>query len=214
VSRQRELERPAEGEHQRAPGRSARTKRSLIDRLYFVGVSVKGADGLLELILGLALLGIPSLPHAVLEGAASRASSTTLPFGEFVSNYLENLDGTLAHWGTALVIAYLVAHGAIKVLLVICLLLRIHKVYPAAVAVLAAFLAYEIYLFCVKPGVTLGIFVALDALIIYLVIREYRQLKEERDQEISRTGSERVSTDGPHTRRLRPTRDGASHLRH
>jgi uncharacterized membrane protein len=153
--------------------------RTLTDRLYFVGVSIKGVDGIVELILGLALLLVPSLPHTALEAAANRASSGTIPFGQFISNYLENLDGTLAQWGTWLVIAYLTAHGAIKVLLVVCLLLRLHRVYPVAVVVLGAFLAYEIYLFCVKPGMTLGFFVVLDAVIIYLVIREYRQLRRQ-----------------------------------
>jgi uncharacterized membrane protein len=153
------------------------TRRTATDRLYFVGISIKGIDGIVELILGLALLLVPSLPHTALEAAASKASSGTIPFGQFISNYLENLDGTLSHWGTWLVIAYLTTHGAIKVLLVVCLLLRLHRVYPAAVAVLGAFLAYEVYLFYVKPGVTLGFFIVLDAVIIYLVIREYRQLK-------------------------------------
>jgi uncharacterized membrane protein len=157
--------------------RSATDRPTRIDRLYYIGVSIKGVDGMLELVLGLALLVVPSLPHTALEAAASKASATTAPIGRFISNYLEGLDGTLSHWGTGLVIAYLVAHGAIKVLLVVCLLLRLHRVYPAAIAVLAAFLAYEIYLFCTGPGVTLGLFIVLDALIIYLVVREYRELK-------------------------------------
>ena len=151
--------------------------RTITDRLYFIGVSVKGVDGIVEFLLGLALLFVPSLPHAALEAAASKASSGAIPFGQFISTYLENLDGTLAQWGTWLVIAYLIAHGAIKVLLVVCLLLRLHRVYPVAVVVLGTFLAYELYLFCVKPGVTLSLFVVLDAVIIYLVIREYQQLK-------------------------------------
>jgi uncharacterized membrane protein len=169
-----------------ANGAAASAHRpSVIDRLYYIGVSVKGVDGLLELLLGLALLVVPSLPHTVLESAASKASSSTAPIGQFISNYLEGLDGTLSHWGTALVIAYLVAHGAIKVLLVVCLLLRLHRVYPAAIAVLAAFLAYEVYLFCAGPGVTLGLFIVLDAVIIYLVIREYRELKSQSQRGVS-----------------------------
>lgn len=146
--------------------------------MYFIGVSVKGVDGVLELVLGLTLLLVPSLAHAALEAAADRAGSGSMPFGQFISNYLEGVDGNLSRLGTGIVIAYLVAHGAIKVLLVTCLLLRLHKVYPVAIAVLGAFLAYEIYLFCVAPGVTLGVFILLDAVIIYLVIREYRELKQ------------------------------------
>lgn len=156
-----------------------RPKRTLTDRLYFIGISVKGVDGTLELILGVVLLVVPSLPHTVLEAAADRAGAASAPFAQFVSNYLENLDGTLAKWGTGLVILYLIAHGAIKVLLVICLLLRLHRVYPAALVVLTAFLGYEVYLFCVKPGVTLAIFTVLDAVITFLVFREYRELKRQ-----------------------------------
>jgi uncharacterized membrane protein len=176
VSRQTALELPPRSK----PGATSRPtieKRSLTDRLYFIAVSVKGVDGLLEMVLGFALLLVPSLPHAALEAAASRASSGTMPLGQFISNYLEGVDGTLSHWGIGLVIAYLVAHGAVKLLLVVCLLLRLHKVYPIAVAVLGAFLAFEIYLFCVGPSVTLGLFTLLDVAIIYLIIREYRQLK-------------------------------------
>jgi uncharacterized membrane protein len=162
----------------RASDKPNRAERTLTDRLYFIGISIKGIDGVVELLLGLALLLVPSLPHTALEAAASKASSGAIPFGQFISNYLENLDGTLAQWGTWLVIGYLIAHGAIKVLLVVCLLLRLHRVYPVAIAVLGAFLAYEVYLFCVKPGVTLGLFVILDAVIIFLVIREYREVKQ------------------------------------
>jgi len=155
------------------------SRRSTTDRVYFVAVAVKGADGALELVLGLVLSFVPSLAHTALEAAAARGRSGDAPLGQFISNYLEGLDGTLTHWGIGLVIAYLIAHGAIKVLLVICLMLRLHKVYPAAIGVLIAFLALEIYLFIVDPGVTLGIFIALDIVIIWLVIREYRQLKDQ-----------------------------------
>jgi uncharacterized membrane protein len=180
LSRSTKADNQSRGRPAPSPDSANRAGRSLTDRLYFVGVSIKGVDGIVELILGLALLLVPSLPHTALEAAASRASTGTIPFGQFISNYLENLDGTLAHWGIWFVIAYLTAHGAIKVLLVVCLLLRLHRVYPIAVVVLGAFLAYEVYLFCAKPGVTLGFFVVLDAVIIYLVIREYRQIGSHR----------------------------------
>jgi uncharacterized membrane protein len=149
---------------------------TMIDRLYLTGVAVKGLDGLLELILGLALFVVPSLPHAVLETAAGRATQSGLPLSQFVGTYLENLDGTLLRWGSGLLIAYLVAHGVIKLLLVVCLLLRLHRVYPAALVVLGGFLAYELYLFCTGPSVSLGLLSVLDAAIIYLVFREYREL--------------------------------------
>jgi uncharacterized membrane protein len=169
-------------------------RRSTTDRLYFLAVAVKGVDGVLELLLGLVLSFVPSLAHTALEAAAARGRTGSAPLGQFISNYLEGLDGTLTHWGIGLVIAYLIAHGAIKVLLVICLLLRLSKVYPAAIGVLIAFLALEIYLFIASPGVTLGLFIALDALIIYLVVREYRQLKTHASEPNSRRTERRKTT--------------------
>jgi uncharacterized membrane protein len=151
--------------------------RTLIDRLYFAGVLVKGIDGTVELALGLVLLFLPTLPHRSLEAVATRVAGYHPPVGQFISNYLEGVDGSLAHLGTGIVVVYLIAHGAIKVLLVVCLMLRLHRVYPFAMIVLGAFLAYEIYLLCTSPGVTLALFTALDAAIIYLVFREYQELK-------------------------------------
>jgi uncharacterized membrane protein len=152
-------------------------QRTLIDRLYFVGVLIKGIDGAVEFAFGLVLLFLPTLPHRSLEAAASRVAGYHPPIGKFISNYLEGVDGSLAHLGTGIVVAYLIAHGAIKVLLVVCLMLRLHRVYPFAMIVLGAFLAYEIYLLCTSPGVTLAVFTILDAAIIYLVFREYQELQ-------------------------------------
>jgi uncharacterized membrane protein len=166
-------------------------QRTLIDRLYFAGVLVKGVDGALELALGFVLLFMPTLPHRGLEAAASRVAGYHPPVGQFISNYLEGVDGSLSHLGTGIVVIFLIAHGAIKVLLVVCLMLRLHRVYPFAMIVLGAFLAYEIYLLCTSPGVTLALFIVLDAAIIYLVFREYRELKtpsESRD--VQPTGSD------------------------
>ncbi|MDQ1563663.1 MAG: hypothetical protein QOI14_614 [Actinomycetota bacterium] len=168
-----------------------RAQRTLIDRLYFAGVLVKGVDGALELALGFVLLFMPTLPHRGLEAAATRVSDYHSPVGQFISNYLEGVDGSLARLGTGIVVVFLVAHGAIKVLLVVCLMLRLHRVYPFAMIVLGAFLAYEIYLMCTSPGVTLALFIVLDAAIIYLVFREYRELKASSQlAEVQPTGSD------------------------
>jgi uncharacterized membrane protein len=57
--------------------------------------------------------------------------------------------------------------------------------------VLGAFLAYEIYLMCTSPGVTLALFIVLDAVIIYLVFREYRELKAPSEpRDVQPTGSD------------------------
>jgi uncharacterized membrane protein len=153
------------------------THTTVVDRLYFVGVVIKGIDGLLELLVGVVLVFAPSLPHTVLEKVAGKVVHHFDSVGPFVSGYLENLDADLAQSGSWFLIAYLTAHGAIKVGLVYCLLRRLHHIYPVALAVLLVFLGYQIFLLAVNPTVGLALISLLDAAIIYLVYREYRELK-------------------------------------
>jgi uncharacterized membrane protein len=153
------------------------THPTVIDRLYFAGVLIKGIDGLLELVVGVVLVFAPSLPHTVLEKVAGRVVHHFDSVGPFVSGYLENLDANLAHSGSWFLVAYLIAHGAIKVGLVYCLLRRLHHINPVAIAVLLVFLGYQIYLLVVHPTAGLALISVLDAAIIYLVYREYRELR-------------------------------------
>lgn len=154
----------------------------MTDRLYVIGVIVKGLDGAVEFLVGVILLLAPNLPHAALEAVADRASQHPSTIARFVGSYLESLDDRLAQSGLLLLIVFLILHGAIKLVLVYCLLRKLHRVYPIAMVVLCAFLAYQLYLLVVAPTVTLGILVALDAVIVFLVYREYRELRDRAEQ--------------------------------
>ena len=152
---------------------------TLLDRFYFVGVAIKGIDGAIELIVGLALLFAPALLHSALEATADRASAGDSALSQFIGSYLENLDNSLTKSGLIVVILFLSLHGAIKLALVYCLLRKLHRVYAIALIVLGLFLVYQLYLFVVTPTVTLGLFTVLDAVIIFLVYREYKELRDE-----------------------------------
>ena len=152
-------------------------------------MSIKGIDGGIELIVGVVLLIAPSLLHTVLEAVADSAGTHPGWLPQALANYLEGLDGRLAGSGTVIVTAFLIAHGAIKLALVYCLLRRWHRAYPVAMAVLTAFLLYEVYLLITAPTVTLGLFIVLDAAIIFLIYREYRQLARASNAEDDETVS-------------------------
>jgi uncharacterized membrane protein len=53
-------------------------------------------------------------------------------------------------------------------------------VYPAALAILSAFLVYQLYVFIRDPGPGMALFCILDIAIIWLVWREYRVLLQEK----------------------------------
>jgi uncharacterized membrane protein len=81
--------------------------------------------------------------------------------------------------GTATLIAFLIAHGVIKLALVYCLLRRLVRVYPWAIGVLAIFLVYQAYAWVASPSISLALFVVLDVVILVLVWREYRELRQQ-----------------------------------
>jgi uncharacterized membrane protein len=158
-------------------GQRTKSRPTVIDRLYFIGVIVKGIDAVVEFATGVILLLVPAFPHTVLEGLAGKVVMYPAPFGPGVATYLVGLDFDLLRSGSGILTAYLIAHGAIKVGLVYCLLRRLYRMYPVAIALLGLFLLLEIYLLFIAPTVILAIFSALDAGIIFLVWREYLEIR-------------------------------------
>lgn len=57
------------------------------------------------------------------------------------------------------------------------LLRRIYRAYPWAIGILLALLAYQVYTLVVAPTVSMTMLSLLDAVIIVLVVREYRRLR-------------------------------------
>lgn len=150
---------------------------TLLDIFYFIGVILKGIDGAIELLVGLVLLIAPSIPHLALSAIATEAGEGSGPIRVFIAGYVENLDDRLAQGGLGFLIAFLIVHGVVKLVLVYCLLRRLHRAYPYALAVLILFLAYQVYTVVVSPTIGLILLTVLDAVIIVLVYREYREIK-------------------------------------
>jgi len=149
---------------------------SWFERIYKIGVAVKGFDGLVELIVGMALWISPALVHralTVLAGELGEHQGRTI---QFITNYVARLDGDLARSGLSFLIFFLILHGIVKLVLVYCLLKEIVKAYPYALAILGLFFVYQLYVFIVSPTIGMALFTLLDGLIIWLVWHEYRDL--------------------------------------
>ncbi|HAM27978.1 MAG TPA: hypothetical protein DCP11_15115 [Microbacteriaceae bacterium] len=158
---------------------ATRTRR-FIDVAYTIGVVVKGIDGAIEFLVGVLLLVAPGLVHVVLAAAASEAREGSSAANAFIADYVARLDSQLARSGLAFLITFLIIHGVVKLVLVYCLLRKFHRVYPIALAVLIVFLAYQVYAFVTAPSIGMAVFTLLDALIIFFVYREYRQIRPAR----------------------------------
>ena len=134
------------------------------DRVYMLTVAIKGFDGLIELLAGIVLLVAPSELHKLMHQLAQ---------------YIAHVDTDVTRGGLTIVILFLIVHGIVKLALVYALLRRILWAYPYALGVLVLFLIYQLYVCIVQPSVSMIVFAALDAIIVWVVWGEWRKLVRE-----------------------------------
>jgi uncharacterized membrane protein len=77
-------------------------------------------------------------------------------------------------------VLYLLSHGFVKVVLVLLLWRRKLWAYPLAVVVLVLFVAFQVFRWATTHSIFLIFLTALDALIIWLTLAEYKRLQGER----------------------------------
>lgn len=147
------------------------------EKIYRVGIVIKGIDGVLEFVAGMAILISPHLLHTLLVGVATEfGEHNARPF-HFIAEYIGRVDTQLFQSGLFFLTLFLITHGAVKIALVYCLLRRIVKAYPVALVILVAFLLYQIYVLITSFSPLMIFFTVLDVLIIWLVWNEYQELK-------------------------------------
>jgi uncharacterized membrane protein len=145
-------------------------------RAYRIGIAVKGIDGAVELLAGLALWIFPQALVALVHPLAGPVSGDH-PIRNFVGYWAGRMDHDLSNGPDAFVVLFLLAHGVVKVVLVYCLYREYHWVYPYGIAVLALFAVYQVYVLIRTPTIGLALFLVLDVVIIWLVWREWRELR-------------------------------------
>ena len=150
------------------------------ETVYKIGVGIKGFDGLVEFITGIALLISPSLVHTVLSAVAVEVGERHGSVPHFIVDYIARVDNDLSKSGLSFLILFLITHGLVKLALVYCLLKEIVKAYPIALAILVLFLVYQAYVFIVQPSIGMGLFTFLDIVIIWLVWGEYQDLRSKK----------------------------------
>lgn len=149
---------------------------TLLDKFYEIGIVVKGIDGAFELIGGLLILLVPRTDILHITTTLTQNELSNDPH-DFFASHIAHAGHALAggsHWFAAL---FLLTHGIVKVGLVTALLLQKLWAYPWALGALGLFLVYQIYLLVVRPTFSMWFLSILDAIIIWLVWREWQQVK-------------------------------------
>lgn len=152
---------------------AAPLSRSL-DRTFRVTVILKGLDGLLETIGGMVLLFVrPSTVNRLARTLTQHELSRD-PH-DYVARHLLRSARDLSHGATLFASIYLLSHGLAKVVLVVAVLRDQVWAYPAMMALLAAFIAYQLYrLVVVRVTLGLTLLTAFDVFVVALTWREYQ----------------------------------------
>lgn len=144
-----------------------------LDLAFLLGLGFKAVDGLVEVLAAAVLLlvpaqGISNLAHAVTAGELREDPGSN--WAHALLTVAARLDPTTG----ALTGLYLLDHGAVKLAIFIAVLRGTRRVYPWAIAALAAFTVYQVVLFILQPGLGLGLLMLVDALVLALTWREWR----------------------------------------
>ena len=149
------------------------------DRLLRAALFLKGLDGAVELLAGLALLAVGP---GGLDALTRRVVAHHLlgsPHGALAERFAAG-EVALGGGDRAFAVAYLTLHGLVKLGLVVALLREVLPAYPVAVAVLAVFCAYEVYRAVDRGAWSMWAAAALDLVVAVLVLRDYRRLRSRR----------------------------------
>jgi len=141
-----------------------------------VSIILKGVYSVIEIIVGISSFFITK----------ALVISTTLFFlqGElaedpkdFIANYFIAVANNISVDAKYFFAFYLLSHGLIKILLIAGLLRKKLWAYLTSIIVFSLFIIYQLYLYFNTFSIWLLLVTALDLIIIFLTIYEYRYMK-------------------------------------
>ncbi len=153
--------------------------KTTLDKVFEVGILIKAAHGVFEIIGGLLLLFIKpeSISHLaawITRGELAEDANSQL------ANYILHSAQGVTHGVLLFAAIYLLAHGIIKVVLVGEILHGRLWAYPGLIIVTAGFVLYQTYQLTLALSPWLILLTLFDLAIIYLTAREYAQRRQHR----------------------------------
>jgi uncharacterized membrane protein len=136
-------------------------------QLFLISVTLKGLHALLEVVGGVALYLFST--DTIVRWLYSRSDESN----DLLARFARTFTGAEHHFYAF----YLVSHGVVNLAIVIALLSRKLWAYPATFAVLALFIAYQLYRYTFTHDIGLIAITLLDLVVMALAWNEYRLMK-------------------------------------
>ena len=143
-----------------------------LDRAFRITVTLKGIDGVLEIIGGVLLLIVSpsSIEHLVRFLTAHELAQDP---HDFVARHLLRSASQLSTSSTIYGGIYLLTHCVTKLVLVVLVLRDKLWAYPWMIGLLLVFIAYQIYRLTYRVTLGLILLTLFDMLVVWLTWREY-----------------------------------------
>ena len=153
--------------------------RTATDKAFRISLYLKGLDGLLECLGGILLLlvnpdQIDRFARWLTQGELSQDPH------DFIANHILKTAHSLTGASLVFGAVYLLAHGVVKLVLVVEVLRDHLWAYIGLISVTALFVIYQVYRLTDKFSISLTLLTLFDLLIIYLTQKEYRRQIEHR----------------------------------
>ena len=147
-----------------------------VHQLFEGSILLKGAHAVIECVGGVVL--------ALTSRTTIVATVARVTQEELHEDRADFVAGHLLAWAQHFSIAtqhfyafYLLSHGVVKLALVAGLLRRKLWAYPASLAVMALFIAYQVYRYTFTHSAGLIVLTLFDLLVVWLIWHEYRLLR-------------------------------------
>ncbi len=150
--------------------------RKVSHQLFLLTIIAKGLLGLVQLATALAIMFgkmqlLPKYIEWIFKAELGQDPK------DFLATKIISLAGLIPHANLSFYMAYFLAHGLLHVGVVAALLYGAKWADYAAIAVLAAFVVYQVFEWFSIGGIMLLVLTAIDLAVIYLTVVEIRQKK-------------------------------------
>ena len=154
-------------------------KQLLLHDSFRVGITLKGLDGILEIVASLALYSISPAKMTELVKRLVEHMLVRMPSG-YLAAHLIAASQKLNNDSREFAVFYLLTHGAVKVILVVCLWMNKLWAYPLTIAIFGLFMLYLMGRFAHTHSISMVLLTIFDGVVIYLTWVEFQQQKRKR----------------------------------
>ena len=159
-------------------------KSAVLHESFRVSIMLKGLHAILETVGGIVLLKVSpqTLNRWVMSVLTQDFSQDP---NDFIVTQLHRAFERMADGGSHFASWYLLSHGGVKLCLVVALLWNKLWAYPLMLAMLSAFIGYQVYRFVLTHSPAMAALTIFDIVVIVLTWIEYRQQLAHRHRAVS-----------------------------